>query len=82
MLLVDRELPSSLELDLSLRQSKLLLQICPGAVGTERAWRSQQIVRAGTPARKASFLLERNRQVLTKTFCMVTKNPKTYFSGW
>lgn len=79
MLLMDRELSSSLELDQSLMQSKLHLQICIGAAGTGR---SQQIVRAGPSAWKASALLEGNRQVLTKTFCMVTKNLKTYFSGW
>lgn len=38
MLLMDWELSSSLEVDLSLRQSKLHLQICTGAVGTEHAW--------------------------------------------
>lgn len=38
MLLRDWELTSSLELDLSLRQSELHLQNCTGAVGTEHAW--------------------------------------------
>lgn len=38
MLLMDRELSSSLELDLPLRQLKLHLQICTRAAGTEHAW--------------------------------------------
>lgn len=82
MLLMDREPPSSLEWDLFLRQLKLHLQICTGAVGTEHAWEVTADCESWPICMESFCSFGREQAGPHKTFCMVTKDQKTYFSEW